>query len=993
MALKPWYKVVTPRDDLRLGKPLDASEFAVHLGRVRDGKAPDYYQNPEHFFERTYLTQNLTNMAAEVVRRLSGEKTETSAVFNLNTQFGGGKTHTLTLLYHLAQNGPDAENWPGVNKILAKARVDTIPKAATAVFVGNDFDSKTGRGGGDGTPLRKTPWGEIAFQLGGKEAFALVAQHETDMEAPGSDVIRRILPKDRPCLILMDELMNYVSRNRKSGLSSQLYNFIQNLSETARGEENVVLAVSVPASEMEMTPEDHSDYTRIKKLLDRLSKAIIISTETDISEIIRRRLFELDSKSLDLSGKAILPEDARQTCDEYARLVQDHRQQIPSWFPVDNAKEAFEAAYPFHPMVFSVFERKWQALPNFQRTRGVLRLLALWVSKAYRDGFLGAHSDPLISLGTVPLDDPIFRAATLEQLGEDRLEVPITTDICGDGESHATRLDQESVDSIKKARLHQKVATSIFFESNGGRTSGTNATVPEIRLGVAEPDLDIGNVETVLSDLETSCYFLNADGSRYHFSLKPNVNKLLADRQAGITKPRIDEQVLSEISQIFAKGPEVERVLFPQKSADIPDRASLTLIVLPPEKSMQDRDGVLDLVDSMTREHGTSGRTFKSALIWSIPESDSQLDDEARKVLAWEDIRDEQGTLQLDDSQKRQLKDNLRKSERDLKEAVWRTYRHVALLGREKIEIIDLGLVHSSAASSMPDLIISKLKRDDLVVEFVTPNFLARNWSHAFKEWSTKAVRDAFFASPKFPRLSNPDSIKETIARGVSGGVLGYVGKVGEKYEPFLYKEGISAGDVEISEDMFVITAETAEEYITIHTDPPELAVIKIDPQNVQLKPGETRTFVARGLDQRERDYPLDQVVWTATGGAIGENGNFQANDEEGRFTVTASCGGVGATAAITVAPDSSNNGDDGDNGEKVKGDDGSFQTVSWSGEIPPQKWMNVYTKVLSGFARNGGLKLTLNVEITSEEGTSEQRIEEMKVALRDLGLNDDVQF
>jgi len=287
----------------------------------------------------------------------------------------------------------------------------------------------------------------------------------------------------------------------------------------------------------------------------------------------------------------------------------------------------------------------------------------------------------------------------------------------------------------------------------------------------------------------------------------------------------------------------------------------------------------------------------------------------------------------------------------------------------------------------MPDLILSKLKRDDLVVEFVTPNFLIRNWPPAFKEWNTKAVRDTFFASPKFPRLSNPDSIKETIARGISGGVLGYVGKVGAKYDPFLYKEGISAGDVEISEDMFIITAETAEGYIRNHTDPPELAVIKIDPQKAQLKPGETRTFVAKGLDQHEQDYPLDQVIWTATGGAIGKNGNFQASDEEGRFTVTASCGGVGATAAITVAPDS------GDNGDNSKCGGTSIQIVSWSGEVPPQKWMNVYTKVLSGFARENRLKLTLNVEINSKEskGISKQKIEEMKAALRELGLNDNV--
>ena len=185
MPLKPWYKIFTPREDLREGKPLDASEFAVHLDQVREGRAPDDYQKPERFFERTYLTKNLTALAAEVIRRLSGEKTETNAVFNLATQFGGGKTHALTLLYHLARNGPAANKWAGVGQLLARAGVAGIPKAEAAVFVGTEFDSITGRGGTDGTPLRKTPWGEIAWQLGGKEGLAVVAEHEAQMAAIG----------------------------------------------------------------------------------------------------------------------------------------------------------------------------------------------------------------------------------------------------------------------------------------------------------------------------------------------------------------------------------------------------------------------------------------------------------------------------------------------------------------------------------------------------------------------------------------------------------------------------------------------------------------------------------------------------------------------------------------------------------------------------------------------------------------------------------------
>jgi len=520
--LKPWHKVVEPREDLREGRPLDAAEFAVHLDKVREGTAPGDYRDPKRFFDRTYLTASLLEMGSQVQRRLSGIKTETSAVFNLATQFGGGKTHALTMLYHLAQGGDGARSWKGVDRLLDKSGVKHVPSAAVATFVGTEFDSITGRGGTDGSPLRKTPWGEIAWQLGGKEAFAIVAEHEKALTAPGGDVIRKILPADRPSLILMDELINYVSRFRKVGLSAQLYDFLHNLSETARGMDNVVLAVSIPASELEMNAEDQSDYTRFKKMLDRVGKAVVMSAEDETSEIIRRRLFTWGG----------LPDEAKKVAAQYAEWIVDHREQIPKWFPVDNAREAIEASYPFHPMVLSVFQRKWSTLPRFQQTRGILRLLALWVSSAYQDSYRRAHHDALIGLGTAPLEDPMFRTAVFEQLGEQQLESAVTTDICGKKDAFAVRLDAEADEAIKKARLHRKAATVIFFESNGGQSKEGMATVPEIRLAVAEPDLDIGNVETVLETLTDSCYYLNLERNRYRFSLKLNLNRLLADRRA-----------------------------------------------------------------------------------------------------------------------------------------------------------------------------------------------------------------------------------------------------------------------------------------------------------------------------------------------------------------------------------------------------------------------------------------------------------------------------
>lgn len=979
MALKPWYTVIPPREDLREGRPLDAAEFAVHLDQIRDDRAPAVYQQPEQFFQRTHLTRNLLDLGSQVVRRLSGETTETSAVFNMTTQFGGGKTHALTLLYHLAQHGSDANRWHGVNKLLSKAGISSVPRAEVAVFVGTEFDSISGRGGEDGTPLRRTPWGEIAYQLGGAPALQVLAEHERQMEAPGGDVIRRFLPKDRPVLILLDELMNYVSRSRKSGMAGQFYNFIQNLSEEARGRNNLVLAVSIPASEMEMTVEDQADYDRFKKMLDRLGKAMVMSAETETSEIIRRRLFDWDPAAESQSGKVLLPKDAVETCRQYSNWLLDHRQQLPQSFPIDSAVQEFEAAYPFHPTTLSVFSRKWAQLPRFQQTRGVLRLLALWVSRAYVDGFKGAHKDPLISLGTATLDDPLFRAALFEQLGDGRLEGAVTTDIIGKAGAHAVRLDKEAVDTIKKARLHRKVATSIFFESNGG-TSRNEATIPEIRLAVAEPDLDFGNIETVLETLESHAYYLYSEKNRYRFGVKPNLNAVLADRRASIQDQSIDDRVKQEVQKAFTAQTGIERVFFPERSGQVSDRPVLTFVVLPPEQSMEDEQRTRRFVDGLLREAGSSGRTFKSALLFSVADSPAALREEARKALAWNAIQDEADSLGLDETQKRQVGENLKKAQRDLRETVWRSYKHLLLLGKDNaIRTIDLGLVHSSAAPSLVDFILNRLKQDGDVESSISPNFLVRNWP-AFPEWSTKSVRDAFFASPKFPRLLNAEAVKDSIARGVTGGMLAYVGKNrGGKYEPFYFETHLDQTEVEISEDMFILKAEDAKK----HVEPPKLTTLSLSPAQASLAPGKRQAFVAKGLDQHGHEIAVSDLFWSATGGTIEQDGVFLAGTDEGNFAVTANANGVSANASVVIQPEGKIKPPPPPPPDKTR--------ISWSGEIPPQKWTNFYMKVLSKFAGDSGLKLTVSVDATAEGAAAGHKVQEMKAALRELGLDDSV--
>lgn len=929
MPIQPWYKVVTPREDLREGRPMDASEFAVHLDQVRDNRAPGVYTDPVQFFERTYVTKNLETLIIDVMRRLNGIKVETSAVFNLATQFGGGKTHALTLLFHLARGAERTRNWRGVQNLMDAAGVKQVPKAATAVFVGTEFDSFQGRGGGDGTPLRKTPWGEMAWQLMGTEGFALVAQHEASIVAPGGDVLERLIPREQPVLILMDELMNYVSRTRSTNMVGQLYSFLHNLSEVIRSRDNAVLAVSIPASELEMTADDQSDYERFKKLLDRVGKPIILSAEAETSEIIRRRLFEWHG----------LPVEANKVGLEYATWMQAHKQQLPDWFPMNAARETLAATYPFHPSVLSVFERKWQSLPRFQQTRGVLRLLALWVSKAYVEGFKGAHKDPLITLGTAPLEDPMFRSALFEQLGETKLEGAVTTDIVGKDHAHAIRLDAGAQAAVRKARLHRKIATTIFFESNGGQQR-CEASLPEVRLAVAEPDLDIGNVEQCVEALTDACYYLAAEKNRYRFSLHPNLNKLLADRRASISDSAIKDRVRSEVMTVFTKGKGVERAWFPEKSNDIPDAPLLRLVVIAPELSASE-PGTTKFLQTMTTEHGASSRTFKSGLLWAAVEDASLLRDDARKLLAWEDIRADASNLRMDDDQRKQLETNLLRARSNLTEAVWRSYRNVFLLDENNsLRRIDLGIVNSSQAESLVGLILQRLQQEDLVVDGVSANFLVRNWAPALPEWSTRQVRDAFFASPKFPRLLRPDMVRMTISRAVVDGILAYVGKAGDgKYEPFVFKKAIREDQVEVSDDMYVIRREDAEAYLASAAS-----------SEAALPAPLPFTLTAKAA--------IVQALPTTSG----------ASPAKARTDVPSSNFGAAASTPQTVP---------------------GFQ---WDGDVPAQKWMNFYTKVLARFATSGGLKLRVSVESHPHSGVTAQSLEEVRVALRELGLSEAIQ-
>jgi hypothetical protein len=281
----------------------------------------------------------------------------------------------------------------------------------------------------------------------------------------------------------------------------------------------------------------------------------------------------------------------------------------------------------------------------------------------------------------------------------------------------------------------------------------------------------------------------------------------------------------------------------------------------------------------------------------------------------------------------------------------------------------------------MCKFILLTLRQTNDVEKDVSPRFLVRNWPPAFIEWSTRSVRDAFFASPKFPRLLNAEAIKDTIVRGISEGHLAYVGKLPDGgYSPFVYKKALDALDVEISEDMFIITSEEAEK----HIKPPELARIIVTPLQTQLKPGTKQTFTVRGLDQFGRDIEAGTIEWTATGGEIAQDGVFKAAEDEGNFVVSAKVGKISGAGDMCISKESQPVPPPQPSPDKT-------QSLIWSGEVTPQKWMNFYTKVLTKFVKSGSLELNVSIKATPKGGVADQQIEETKAALRELGLNDKV--
>ena len=506
--------------------------------------------------------------------------------------------------------------------------------------------------------------------------------------------------------------------------------FLQNLTVAVTGTTQAAAVISLPRSQVEMTDWDQQWQDRITKVVRRVARDLIANDESEISEVVRRRLFE------DLGGERI----RKRVAKTYADWCFERTARLPSeWLAVDTAttearardflRGRFEACYPFHPSTLSVFQRKWRALPQFQQTRGALAMLAQWISWAAREQFQKARTEPLITLGSAPLDVPEFRAVVLGQLGESRLDVAIEADLAGQT-AHAKALDVDAKGALRD--IHRRVGTAILFESSGGQVDKV-AHLPELRFALGEPEVETTTIDNAASALEASGFFIRKVGTDgYCIHHQATLKKVVSDRRASLDdeteiKPAIRKLVGFE----FARGATVPVVAFPEDGAAIQDSPRLTLVILDPEMEWMDGSQAVERIGRWTKERGESPRLYPGSLVWCARKPGRKLRERVELWLAWQRVAREvtEGVLgaEFDRADRAEVQAKVKDAEEAAKDEVWAGYRFVVLgdnKEKQGLKIIDLGAGHSSASETLCGRIISALKAEGLLNENVGAGYI-----------------------------------------------------------------------------------------------------------------------------------------------------------------------------------------------------------------------------------------------------------------------------
>jgi predicted AAA+ superfamily ATPase len=658
--LKPWREVVTPHKDVASGRYQQA-EFAADLWQVHLGEGTDEYRNPVEFFRRTYLTESLKRMLVGAVRRLAGQGGD--PVVQLQTNFGGGKTHSMLALYHLFSGTAPGE-LAGVDAVMQEAGAKTLPTARRVVLVGNKISPGNPVTKPDGTVVR-TLWGELAWQLGGKKAFARLKADDEKATSPG-DVLRELFKEYGPCVVLIDEWVAYARQlhdqsDLPAGGFETQFTFAQALTESAKLAKNCLLVISLPASDAEPSPHTQANDVEVggqrgREALDRLRNVVgrVESSWRPASaeegfEIVRRRLFEPLADPAQFKDRDVV---ARAFADFY----RTQHQEFPPECRAADYEKRIKAAYPIHPEIFDRLYTDWSTLVKFQRTRGVLRLMAAVIHSLWEKG----DRNPLILPANISIDDPRVQFELTRYLSDNWVPV-IEKDVDGPN-SLPLRIDGEMAGTLGRFAACRRVARAIYLGSAPTAAAAHRGLEDrQVKLGCVMPGESPAVFGDALRRLAAAATYLYQDGPRYWYSTQPTVTKLAEDRGEQLRRDpdKIVQEIDARLRADLRKTGDFSRIHpLPHTGQDVPDDLDARLVVLRIDHPYSKEPGSTadTAAKAILQSRGNTPRLYRNTLVFLAADKTrlQDLDEAVRRYLAWESILAEKETLDLSPHQVKQ---------------------------------------------------------------------------------------------------------------------------------------------------------------------------------------------------------------------------------------------------------------------------------------------------------------------------------------------------
>jgi uncharacterized protein len=658
-GLRPWREIVTPHRDVASGRYAQ-SEFAADLAQVQAGTAGPEYGDPVEFFRRTYITAGMHDLLIGALQRMSGDGGD--PVVELQTNFGGGKTHAMLALYHIF-GGIQGTELPGLEPVLKAAGVEKVTKAKRVVLVGTALSPAQVTKKPDGTEVR-TLWGELAWQLGGAQGYLLVAESDRKGTSPGSQVLANLFRLHGPALVLIDEWVAYARQlvdktDLPAGSFEAQDSFAQALTEAAKAADKTLIVASIPASKVEIGGKagDHA-VAVLKNVFERVAKPWRPASADEGFEIVRRRLFEPITEKLYFAAR-----DA--VVDSFSRMYRDDAGDYPAGCGEAEYKAKMVAAYPIHPELFQRLYEDWSTLDKFQRTRGVLRLLATVIRRLWETQDTGLFILP----SAIPLDDPSVRSEITRYL-DDVWEPIISQDVDGPN-SLPLRLDSDNP-NLGRISACRRAARALYMGTAPGST-GKNPGIDDrgIRLGCTQPGETAAIFTDALRRISDKAKHIHQDGNRYWVSTKANLNRLAEDRantmkrEAESLHAEVVRRVREEHKVAAARGDFAGVHPCPDNTSEVDDDPVARLVIIGPEhvhRKAQMDSPAMRFARALLEQRGNSPRLCRNTLVFLAPDAQrlDELLDAVAHYLSWKGIQDSYEDLNLDVTQQRQAASKVR---------------------------------------------------------------------------------------------------------------------------------------------------------------------------------------------------------------------------------------------------------------------------------------------------------------------------------------------